>query len=89
MKEVLSLPATVKLRVTQFDKICRTAGLKTLEQQATHVGLTEGGLSRVKNGRTSPNARSIGAILAGFRDWSFEDLFEVVPSGEPESEAVA
>jgi len=82
MKEVLSLPSTVRLRVTQFDKIARTAGLDTLTAQAAHVGLTEGGLSRVKNGRTGPNGHSIGAILSAFRQWTFEDLFEVVPTGE-------
>lgn len=87
MKEVLSLPATVRLRVTQFDKIARTAGLKTLKEQAAHVGLTMGGLSRVKNGRSSPDGRSIGAIMTGFSDWDFEDLFEVVPTGETEAAA--
>jgi len=76
-KEVLSLGAVVKLRVTRFEQICRTAGHKTNEAQAAHVRLTPGGLSKIKRGTSGPNADSIGAILAAFPDWTFEDLFEV------------
>lgn len=86
MKEVLSLPSTVRLRVSQFEKISKTAGLKTLADQAAHCGLNEGGLSRIKNRKSGPNGPSIAAILTAFPDWAFEDLFEVVPE---EAEAAA
>lgn len=71
--------AVVKLRVSRFEQICRTAGHRTNEAQAAHVRLTPGGLSKIKRGKSGPDADSIGAILAAFPDWKFEDLFEVKP----------
>jgi len=80
----LSLASTVQLRLDRFEKILRTAGLNTLAAQASRCGVTEGCLSKLKARRYSPSGRSIGSILAAFPDWSFDDLFEVVETGEPE-----
>lgn len=81
-RERLSLPSTVQLRLDHFEKIARTAGLRTLAAQAGHCNITEGGLSKIKARRYSPSGRSIGSIMAAFPQWAFEDLFEVVPSGD-------
>ena len=83
-KERLSLPSTVQLRLDHFEKISQTAGLNTLAAQAARCNITEGGLSKIKAKKYSPSGRSIGSIMAAFPNWSFEDLFEVVPTGEPE-----
>ncbi len=80
----LSLASTVQLRLDRFEKISRTAGLQTLAAQAAHCKLTEGGLSKIKARKYSPSGRSIGSIMAAFPDWAFEDLFEVVETGELE-----
>lgn len=83
-RENLSLPSTVQLRLDHFEKISATAGLITLAAQAAHCNITEGGLSKIKAKKYSPGARSIGSIMAAFPQWAFEDLFEVVPTGDPE-----
>lgn len=83
-KERLSLPSTVQLRLDHFEKISKTAGLATLAAQAAHCNLTEGGLSKIKARRYAPSGRSIGSIMSAFPQWAFEDLFEVVPTGEPD-----
>lgn len=82
-KEVFSMSSTIRLRVGRFEQICRTAGHKTLDEQAAAVGLTKGGLSKIKNFKSGPDGRSIGAILTALPEWSFEDLFEVVPQEAP------
>ncbi|MGH3415530.1 MAG: hypothetical protein ACRDSS_03595 [Actinocrinis sp.] len=84
----LSLPSRIRLRVAQFDKVCRTAGHRTLADQAAHVGLTIGALSKIKNGKSGPDGYSIGAILTGCPDWTFEELFEVV-TGETSETGIA
>jgi hypothetical protein len=86
VQKELSLASTVQLRLDRFEKISATAGLRTLAAQAAHCNLTEGGLSKIKAKKYSPSGRSIGSIMAAFPQWNFEDLFEVVPSGEPEAQ---
>lgn len=84
-KESLPLPSTVRLRVDRFERISATAGLRTQAAQAAHCHITEGALSKIKAQKFSPSGRSIGSIMAAFPQWAFEDLFEVVPTGEQEA----
>lgn len=69
---------TLKIRRDQLDKYRRIAGLTTEQRLANRMGIHQGTLNKVLNGRQMPSARFIAALITAFDGANFDDLWEVV-----------
>ena len=68
----------LRLRLDQLEKFRAIAGLTTEQLLADRMGVHQGTVNKVLNGRQTPSARFIGALVKAFNGTTFDDLWEIV-----------
>lgn len=71
------MSVTLRIRRDQLDKFRSIAGLTTEQALADRMGMTQGTVNKVLNGRSMPSARFIGALVKAFNGATFDDLWEI------------
>lgn len=72
------MPATVKLRLDEFDRLTRERGWKDDARRAEGLGVSASTISRIRSGDSNPGARFVDRCLATFGPLAYDLLFERV-----------
>ncbi|MBP2340631.1 transcriptional regulator [Saccharothrix coeruleofusca] len=76
------MPNTIKLRAEAFTEAARRAGFRSDYALAKAMDVNRSTVTRVVDGYLKPGPAFIGGALVALAPLRFEDLFEVIPSGE-------
>jgi DNA-binding XRE family transcriptional regulator len=71
---------TIRLKLDNWHKACRAAGLVSQAQRAAALRLNRATIVRLENGQRDPSTEVIAAILSGFPGAVFNYFFRVASS---------
>jgi transcriptional regulator with XRE-family HTH domain len=69
------MPATVALRLDEFDAMTTERGWATDKERAEGLGLSQSTISKVRSGTASPGVAFIDACVKAFGPLAYERLF--------------